>query len=56
MGSVDCSGPEMLEKSYYPFLNLAKALSAQTVLDPMSLWVITDNTFQVDDEMVISGL
>jgi acyl transferase domain-containing protein len=53
IGPADCSGPDVLEKSYYPFLNLAKALSCQTVLDPMSLWVITDNTFQVDDETVI---
>jgi acyl transferase domain-containing protein len=51
IGPADCSG--VLEKSYYPFLNLAKALSVQTVLDTMSLWVITDNTFQVDVERII---
>ncbi|MGW8193703.1 MAG: SDR family NAD(P)-dependent oxidoreductase [Desulforhopalus sp.] len=37
---------------YYTFLNLAKSLAGYTGTAPLSLWVFTDRTFQIDSEPV----
>lgn len=39
-----------LDATYYPALYFAQGLATQACLDPIDVWMLTDNTFQVSDE------
>ena len=47
------SGEKDVSMCYYHSLFLAKALAAQTVLDPVDIWILTDKTVQVSQEAVL---
>lgn len=41
-----------LSDTYYPALAFAKGLATQRCLDPLQIWMLSDNTFQVDAESI----
>lgn len=41
---------KQLDDTYYATLNFVKGLATQNCLDPVSVWMVTDDTFQVGDE------
>ncbi|MBS9782304.1 MAG: SDR family NAD(P)-dependent oxidoreductase [Arcobacter sp.] len=41
---------EQLDMSFYPLLNFTKGLAAQSSFDTLRVWILTDYTFNVNDE------
>ncbi|PIE47459.1 MAG: hypothetical protein CSA42_03400 [Gammaproteobacteria bacterium] len=41
-----------LDATYYPALYFAQGLATQNCLDPVDVWLLTDDTFQVSDEYI----